>query len=147
IVHQPPGGMDAGRLGRSVGRRLDLAAYRRADRVAAASASLRDGLVADGIEPARIEVVPPGRDPAATTGVGAGADLREGRRAAVLCVGNWQPRKDIVSLLDAFARLPSATATLHLAGDEDTDPAYGRRVRRRLAAPDLGGRVVRHGRL
>jgi glycosyltransferase involved in cell wall biosynthesis len=143
IAHQPPGGMDAGPLRRIVGRWLDLAAYRRADRVVAASAALREELVAAGLE--RVEVVAPGRDPAPAAA--AAGDLRQGRRAAVLCVANWQPRKDVLSLLEALARLPAGAATLHLAGDEDADPAYGRRVRRRLAGPDLAGRVVRHGRL
>ena len=48
-------------------------------------------------------------------------------------------------LLDAFARVPAAAAVLHLAGRDDVEPAYARRVRDRLAAPDLAGRVVVHG--
>jgi glycosyltransferase involved in cell wall biosynthesis len=64
-----------------------------------------------------------------------------------LCVANWIPRKGIIELLDAFARLPPGTATLHLAGSEDEEPAYAARVRARLARPDLSGRVIAHGPL
>jgi glycosyltransferase involved in cell wall biosynthesis len=71
--------------------------------------------------------------------------MRRGRKSAFACVGNWVERKGILELLDAFATLPPDAATLHLAGDEDAAPRYGERVRRRLAAPDLAGRVVRHG--
>jgi len=60
-------------------------------------------------------------------------------------VGNWVRRKGIVELLEAFARLPSDLATLHLAGDEAVEPAYAARVRQRLGRPDLAARVVRHG--
>ena len=38
-------------------------------------------------------------------------------------------------------------AVLHLAGREDVDPAYGARVRARIADADLRDRVVAHGPL
>lgn len=147
IVHQPPGGMDTGRFRTSLRRPLDLAAYHRARRLVAASGSLQQELVLAGVGADRITVVPPGCDPApGRRARPAPLDLRRNRRAAVLCVGNWQRRKDILTLLDAFAMLPDGAATLHLVGDETTEPRYGRRVLRRLGAPDLAGRVVRHGR-
>jgi glycosyltransferase involved in cell wall biosynthesis len=74
-------------------------------------------------------------------------DLRHGRRAAFLSVANWLPRKGILELLDAFARLPADAGTLHLAGDESADERYAVRVRARLAGADLIGRVVTHGPL
>jgi glycosyltransferase involved in cell wall biosynthesis len=78
---------------------------------------------------------------------GAGTDLRDGRRAAFLCVANWLALKGIVELLEALARLPGDAGVLHLAGDERMATAYGARVEERLARPDLAGRVVRHGPL
>ena len=66
---------------------------------------------------------------------------------ALLCVGNWVPRKGIDSLLEAVARLPSEAATLHLAGDDRAEPRYAARLHWRLAAQDLAGRVVVHGPL
>jgi glycosyltransferase involved in cell wall biosynthesis len=60
-------------------------------------------------------------------------------------VANWLPRKGILLLLDAVARLPADAATLHLVGNPDVDPLYAERVRARLAAPDLQGRVLVHG--
>jgi glycosyltransferase involved in cell wall biosynthesis len=88
----------------------------------------------------RIVVVPPGCDvPVAD---GPNLDLRRGRGVSVLCVANWSPHKGIVELVDAFARLPAEAATLWLVGDADADPRYARRVRRRIAAPDLRDRVA-----
>jgi glycosyltransferase involved in cell wall biosynthesis len=72
-------------------------------------------------------------------------DLRQGRAAAFLSVGNWMARKGIVPLLDAFARLPPDAGTLHLVGKTDVEPAYAARVRARLASPELAERVVVHG--
>jgi glycosyltransferase involved in cell wall biosynthesis len=62
-------------------------------------------------------------------------------------VGNWVARKGILEALDAVARLPPGLARLHLAGDEETEPHYAARVRRRLASKDLAGRVECHGHL
>ena len=94
----------------------------------------------------RLAVVPPGRDVASAPSRDAG-DLRRGRRVALLCVANWIERKGILELLEAVARLPAETATLHLAGDDGVDRRYAGRVRRRLSAPDLSARVVVHGPL
>ena len=72
-------------------------------------------------------------------------DLRRGRRAALLCVGNWVARKGVLDLIEAVARLPDEMATLHLVGDQDADPRYARRVRARLRRPDVTDRVILHG--
>lgn len=146
MLHQPPGGIDHGPFRAAIQLRMDRLAYRRARRLLIASESLAEELIADGVPQLRLRVVPPGRDVATTSGTAPG-DLRQGRQAAFLCVGNWVERKGIHSLLDAFARLPPETATLHLAGDDRIDPEYSVRLRSRLTAPDLAGRVVMHGRL
>ena len=146
MLHQPPGGIDHGPLRTALQARMDRLTYRRIRRLMVASDSLADELAAQGFPRRWLRVVPPGRDVAAAPGGPAG-DLRRGRRAAFLCVGNWVERKGILSLLDAFALLPDESATLHLAGDPDAEPTYGARVRARLAQPDLAGRVVVHGPL
>jgi glycosyltransferase involved in cell wall biosynthesis len=146
VLHQPPGGIDHSSV-RAFGQApLDRLALRRADALLAASDHLAEQLVDAGLAESRIRVVPPGRD-VAPPRAGPLPDLREGRRAAFLSVANWLPRKGILELLDAFARLPSEAATLHLAGDESADARYGARVRSRLAEGDLAGRVVRHAAL
>ena len=147
VLHQPPGGIDHGRRRTRLQAPVDRLAYRGARRLIVASELLADQLCAAGVDRGRIRVVPPGRDVAAAVAAAEGRDLRAGRRAAFLCVANWIARKGILELLDAVARLPADAATLHLAGDERADPAYAARVRRRLAAPDLGARVVVHGAL
>ena len=109
-----------------------------------ASEALRDELVnRHGLPATRMQVVPPGRD-VAPSGSGT-VDLRGGRRAAFLSVGNWMARKGTLELLEAFSGLPADLATLHLAGRDDAEPRYAARVRERLSKPDLAGRVVVHG--
>lgn len=146
MLHQPPGGIDHGPFRTMIQAQMDRLAYRHARRLLVASESLAEELIADGIPRSHLLVVPPGRDVAATAAAPPG-DLRQGRRAAFLCVGNWVERKGIHHLLDAFARLPPEAATLHLAGDDRVEPVYAARVRSRLADPDLAERVVMHGRL
>ena len=88
-----------------------------------------------------IRVIAPGSDVAAMPT--PSTDLRHGRRAAAVSVGNWMARKGVLELLDALGRLPHDRVTLHLAGRDDVEPAYTERVRGRLAV--LGDRVVHHG--
>ncbi|HLZ37524.1 MAG TPA: glycosyltransferase family 4 protein [Mycobacteriales bacterium] len=150
MLHQPPGGIDFGPTGRAVRRALDRSAYRFAARLLVASDALAAQLRADGVGDDRIRVVPPGRDVAAPgegRQEGTPPRLREGRRAAVLSVGNWVRRKGLLDLLDAVARLPADAVTLHLVGDPGVEPGYASLVRARLTAPDLAGRVVVHGPL
>ncbi|MDQ4149337.1 MAG: glycosyltransferase family 4 protein [Actinomycetota bacterium] len=153
-LHQPPGGIDHGPLRTAIQARLDRMAYRHAALLLVASDLLAEQLLEDGVPLDRLRVVPPGRDVAGggrDLGAGPGprdrADLRQGRSAAFLCVGNWVERKGILSLLDAVALLPEGAATLHLVGDDTADSRYASRVRDRLADPALRDRVVVHGPL
>lgn len=145
MVHQPPGGIDHGPVRRHVQAVLDRAAYRRAGPVLVASDLLAAQFGAAGYS-GDLLVVPPGRDVAPAPS-GPRRDLRAGASAALLCVGNWVARKGILQLLDAVARLPGRLVRLHLVGDDRPDPRYAVRVRRRLARPDLAGRVDCHGHL
>ena len=144
-LHQPPGGIDHGAWRTRLQAPFDRLAYARASLLIVASELLADELAAAGFARERIRVVPPGRDIAAAPA--EAPDLRQGRRAAFVCVANWIERKGILELLEEFARLPPETATLHLAGDDAVDARYAGRVRRRLAAHDLSERVVVHGPL
>jgi glycosyltransferase involved in cell wall biosynthesis len=145
-LHQPPGGIDHGPLRRAVQAPMDRLAYRHTRLLLVASQALGDELADQGYPPARIRVVPPGRDlPAASAD--PPIDLRQGRLAGLLCVANWVERKGLLDLLEAVARLPAGLATLHLVGDDRADPRHGARIRARLSRPDLAGRVVVHGPL
>jgi glycosyltransferase involved in cell wall biosynthesis len=143
MLHQVPGGIDHGPLRTRVQARLDELTYRRARMLMVASETLADDLRAHGFPPQKLRVVAPGRDPAQP--IRPLPDLRAGRRAAFLCVGNWIPRKGILDVLDAMSRVPPGIATLHLVGDDHADPRYGARVRARLRDPALADRVVVHG--
>ena len=140
VLHQPPGGIDHGPVRGAAQAALDRALYRRCALLVLAS----DTLAAADLPPVPAVVVPPGRD-VANPPERPPLDLRRGRRAALLSVGNWVARKGTLDLVEAFARLPPASATLHLVGRTDADRRYGRRVARRLARPDVAGRVVVHG--
>jgi glycosyltransferase involved in cell wall biosynthesis len=144
VLHQPPGGIDHGTVRTWAQAPLDRLALRRADLLIAASDHLAEQLVEAGVARSSLRVVPPGRD-VAPPPAGPVQDLRHGRAAAFLTVANWLPRKGILELLEAFARLPADAATLHLAGDESAEARYEARVRSRLEKGDLTGRVVRHG--
>jgi glycosyltransferase involved in cell wall biosynthesis len=144
ILHQPPGGIDHAGARRAAQAVLDRRAYRYAALLLVASADLAHALRAGGVPDRLLRVVPPGRDPAGDALAPPG-DLRAGRSAAVLSVGNWVARKGLLDLLDAVALLPADTVTLHLVGATDTEPRYAAQVHARLAAPDLTGRVVVQG--
>jgi glycosyltransferase involved in cell wall biosynthesis len=147
LVHQPPGGIDHGPARSVPQARLDRMLYRRVARIVAASDALAGEYKAQGFDPLHIVVVPPGRDVASppATGSAPASDLRAGRKAALLCVGNWVERKGILPLLETVAGLEPEAATLHLVGRDDVEPAYAARVRARLQQPDLARRVVVHG--
>jgi glycosyltransferase involved in cell wall biosynthesis len=143
ILHQVPGGIDHGPLRSAVQSRLDVWAYRHVRLLLVASQTLADDLRARGFPGSRVRVVAPGCNPARPSH--HTPDLRAGRRMGLLCVGNWIPRKGILDVLQAVARLPADTATLHLVGDDAADRRYAARVRARLRDPDLAERVVVHG--
>ncbi len=145
IMHQPPGGIDHGPVRTKLQAILDRAAYSRTRCLLVASESLAAGMRREGFE-GLIVVVPPGRDPAATTRV-VPYDLRRGTRAAFLSIGNWVERKGLLELLDAFGRLPPQAGCLHLVGDRGVQTRYAARVAARLARHDLAARVIVHGRV
>jgi glycosyltransferase involved in cell wall biosynthesis len=143
-IHQPPGGIDYGPLRTTAQAFLDRVVYRRARRLLVASDALAEEFRAAGFSDRQLTVVAPGRDVAATPAPET-SDLRDGRRAALLFVGNWVERKGLLDLLEAVAALPSDLAVLHVVGDDTTDPAYARRVRVRLDQADLADKVRVHG--
>ena len=143
VVHQPPGGLEAGPALRPLLRGLDLAAYRRADLLIVTGEPVAEQLLRSGVARGRLRVVTPGvmRGPNGRPA----PDLRRGRRAALLCVANWQRRKGLEHLLAAVAGLPPEDVTLHLVGDPEAEPDHGAELLRRLRAPELSDRVVVHG--
>ena len=151
MLHQLPGGMDAHRLARSFRAPFDSRAYRSCLLLMVASEWLEHQLATAGVPRAKMRVVAPGKDLHADRARDADiqpserARLRNGRLIAALSVANWLPRKGIIELLDAVARLPDEVVTLHLVGDTATRGRYARRVRERVEQPDLRERVVVHG--
>ena len=60
----------------------------------------------------------------------------------LLFVGNVIPRKGLVGLLDALARIRDVEWQLKIVGALDVDPAYATRVRTRVRQSGLGHRVA-----
>ena len=151
MLHQPLGGMDGHRLARSFRAPFDRRAYRTCRLLMVASEWLARQLAEAGVPRGKLRVVAPGKDLDANTEGDADirpsdrTRLRNGRLIAALSVANWLPRKGIMELLDAVARLPDQVVTLHLVGDTASGGQYARRVRERTEQPDLRERVVVHG--
>jgi glycosyltransferase involved in cell wall biosynthesis len=120
---------------------LERLHVRRADRVVATSAHSARTIVDDyGIPEERIRIVPEPIDLARwTVALGAARTVEPGAGVpAVLCVAHLYSRKNVIALLEAFARIDSK-ATLRIVG---TGPeAEAQALARRAARPDLAGRV------
>ena len=101
-------------------------------------------MIAAGIPGRKIAIVEPGHDlPRGTSR--PSADLRGGKKLAVLNVANWLPNKGILDLVDAVDRIPSDEVVLHLVGSPELDARYSKAIRARLDDPGLRGKVVTHG--
>jgi glycosyltransferase involved in cell wall biosynthesis len=143
MVHQVPGGIDHGPLRRAIQHRLDNLAYQACSGMILCSESLKETFHQLGYQ--NLHVVEPGCDlPAITQDTGV-RDLKAGRRLALLCVANWSPVKDILSLLRAVEQLTDDAATLHLIGRRNLNTEYGQKVQRTIAGERLAHRVVVHG--
>jgi glycosyltransferase involved in cell wall biosynthesis len=147
ILHQPPGGIDSGPALSALRAAADRRAYLHARHLFIASEALREQLLAAGMASHRMSVVPPGCDPGPAPSGQDRLELRQGRSMALLCIGNWLPRKGIHDLLEAVAMLPPDAATLHLVGDTRPGTRYSRRLQRRLTQADLRDRCCVHGQV
>ena len=89
-----------------------VAAANQAARIIAVSHGIADSLRAQGVEPARIRVVPNGIDPTQPLPDPAACRARLGVSADTVVIGtvcSLLPRKGVADLLTAVARLQSAT--------------------------------------
>jgi glycogen synthase len=104
-----------------------------ADAVIALTPSTARLLRGDGIPAGRVQVIPPGYDPALFAAT-ADDPFPGLPRPRVAYLGRLAPQKDVGTLLQALARLPAGT-TLLLVGDGPDRAALQRRAQR------FGGRV------
>jgi glycosyltransferase involved in cell wall biosynthesis len=96
----------------------------RADRLVAVSGHGKNMLQRRGVSPERIQVVPPGFD-----GVPKDRPSRhEDDPLRVLCVAQWVPRKEILTLVEAWTLHERPGALLRLVGETGADREYERRV-------------------
>ena len=132
-----------------VGRWLD----RGVDRYIAVSEAVRQAVARDErVDPAKIEVIHNGSDIEALDRDLWDATAERARRGigadevVIGCIANFNPVKQHLTLLEAFARLrrerPDAPLRLLLAGDGPMRPA----IEARIAQLGLGNRVILAGR-
>lgn len=127
------------------GYRAELAKVRRARRLIAVSEHTRDGVVRTlRVDPERVAVTYEAAD--APGRVEPDHSLLERHRLDTpffLYVGAAYPYKNLVRLIDAFARI-GGDRKLVLAGDQEH---FGRALRERAATAGVAGRVVFPGRV
>lgn len=109
---------------------------RRADAVIALTARLRDRLVADGIEPDRLHVIPSGVEAGRFAGPWPDDPLPGLARPRIAFVGRVEPEKDVPTLLRAAARLRHAASVVVIGDGSQREP-----VARLAAELGLGDRV------
>jgi glycosyltransferase involved in cell wall biosynthesis len=111
----------------------------RSDKLVVVSGHGREVLLDRGVEAGRIHVVEPGFDGIPTddeTCVERAGPLR------VLCVAQWIPRKEILTLVEAWTLNERPGAVLQLVGETDADHEYQTRVRTAIDAAPSGSIVV-----
>ncbi|MDR3494771.1 MAG: glycosyltransferase family 4 protein [Ancalomicrobiaceae bacterium] len=110
-------------------------ALTRAQWVVATSATTARSLVADyGVDPARLSVAEPGIDPVPREAGSTG-------EPQILAVGSILPRKAYPVLIEALALIADLPWSCRIVGAPDADAAETERVRGRIAAHGLGGRI------
>jgi glycosyltransferase involved in cell wall biosynthesis len=102
-------------------KRLILEAMRGARAVVSVSAALRDRLVAEGVDAAKIRVIYNGIDRSLFCPMDRGAARRElcldESKRIILYAGNLERVKGIDLLIEAFGRLDAGGCELHIIGD------------------------------
>jgi glycosyltransferase involved in cell wall biosynthesis len=96
-----------------------------------------------GVERPAVVAPPAGDHAAATTSLERiAARAREAGDLEIVFLGNLTPMKNLHLVLDALARLGAGGWRLAVLGSLEADPAYTRRLRRRIARAGLDGRVA-----
>ena len=103
----------------ALARRMEAYCYRRADRIVALTEGIRDGIVAQGVSPARITLITNGVDletplPASTNGAG---------EFVAMYVGAHGTYSSLETVLDAADHLRGDDVRLVLVGGGDRKPA------------------------
>lgn len=96
-----------------------------------------------GVERPAVVAPPAGDHAAATTSLERiAARAREAGDLEIVFLGNLTPMKNLHLVLDALTRLGAGGWRLAVLGSLEADPAYTRRLRRRIARAGLDGRVA-----
>jgi len=122
----------------ALARRMEAYCYRRADRIVALTEGIRDGIVAQGVSPARITLITNGVDletspPAAVNGRGstAGPAAAPDGRFVAMYVGAHGTYSSLETVLDAADHLRGDDVRLVLVGGGDRKPALVEEAGRR----------------
>jgi glycosyltransferase involved in cell wall biosynthesis len=105
-----------------------------ADGLIAVSSAARDRLQAFGVPPGRIAVALQSADLEPIRAAAANRSAHRGGPLTVISVGRLVPDKNLATLIEAFARLEPAQASLEIVGSGFLEPEL-RRLADRLEAP------------
>jgi glycosyltransferase involved in cell wall biosynthesis len=111
----------------------------RADRLVAVSDHGKRVLLDRGVSFGRIHVVPPGFD---RVPVGDASPPRRDGPLRALSVAQWIPRKEILTLVQAWTMRERKDAVLELVGETDADSGYAARVRAAIEAGPQSSIIV-----
>jgi glycosyltransferase involved in cell wall biosynthesis len=128
------------RLYGAIDRRLARGALRSLDRVVTVSESSKTALLAMGVRPDRIHVIPNGTDAPRRE-----RTPRDDGWVHALFVGACIPRKGVEFLIRALALLGECRIKLDVVGDLEADPRYARKITQMTRSFALEDRVTFHG--
>jgi glycosyltransferase involved in cell wall biosynthesis len=130
----------------ALARRMEAYCYRRADRIVALTEGIRDGIIAQGVSPARISLITNGVDleappPPGANGARPSPDRAAGEhdgRFVAMYVGAHGTYSSLETVLDAADHLRGEDVRLVLVGGGDRKPALvDEAARRRLDNVDF----------
>lgn len=149
LVHHPlalESGLDD--VARSQLRASETAALAHAHRIVVTGERTALDLAGWNVPRGRIDVVPPGTDPAPRARGSAAAVRPAGvPPVSLLCVATLTPRKGHDVLLDALAAVGTRAWRLDCVGSAERSPATAAQLRARAARLGLDGQVRWHGEL
>lgn len=115
-----------------------------ADLIITTSEYSKNEIVSVGINPELVHVLPPGLDRDKFKNLSSKIKSDSEDRKTILCVGNYVPRKGIIYLIEALAKIKNNSLTLHLVGNRKNNSAYYNQLKHAVEKFKLTECVVFH---
>ncbi|MDY6902409.1 MAG: glycosyltransferase family 4 protein, partial [Cyanobacteriota bacterium] len=115
-----------------------------ADLIITTSQYSKNEIVSVGINPGLVHVLPPGLDRDKFKSLLLNSKFDSEDRKKILCVGNYVPRKGIIYLIEALAKVQENSFTLHLVGNRKNNSVYYNQLQHTVEKLKLTESVVFH---